>query len=150
MIGILLVSFLVTPAVGELRDAQQSHIDENVPAPPDFDKFLRRDLAAYFAQERKRKDLPLELELLRDGPTQSGVAYPKFYVWVRIAGGKTPADRGAVRVAAIEKKRFEVTDFLSEQNIGTEPDRIYRDARSEGERRCLDWADMLPTLSLRG
>jgi len=50
--------------------------------------------------------------MLRDGPTQSGVSYPKFYLWVRVAGGKSVDDRGAVRVVAVKRKRFDVTDFM--------------------------------------
>jgi hypothetical protein len=46
-------------------------------------------------------------------------------LWVRVAGGKNPQDRGAVRVAAIEKKRFEVTDFVTEEAIRKDPDQIY-------------------------
>src|SRR5262249_39636124 len=69
---------------------------------------------------------PIEFEMLREGPTQSGVSYPKFYVWVRIAGGRSIDDRGAVRVAAIDRERFDVTDFLSERAILTEPTRRYR------------------------
>ena len=112
MIAALLVAFLAaTQPTGEqlTQDIQRSHIEANVPGPGEFEKLLKRDLASYFAQARKKKNLPVEFELLRDGPTQSGVSYPKFYAWVRIAGGKSPEDRGAVRLAAIEKKRFEVT-----------------------------------------
>ena len=108
-----------------LRDIQSSHIDANVPAAADFDNFLTRDLAAYFAAARKKKS-PVQYELLRNGPTQSGVSYPKFYLWVRVAGGKTPRDRGAVRVAAVEKKQFEVTDFVSEEALRSDPTGIYR------------------------
>lgn len=109
-----------------MQDIQQSHIEANVPARADFERFLRRDLAAYFAQVRKKKNLTVEFELLRDGPTQSGVSYPKFYAWVRVAGGRSSNDRGAVRLAAIEKKRFDVTDFVSEEVIRHDPEGIYR------------------------
>lgn len=108
-----------------MREIQRSHIDGNMPAPADFEKFLKRDLTAYFAKERK-KSLPIEYEPLRNGPTQTGIAYPKFYVWVTIAGGKSPQDRGAVTVAAIEKKRFSVVDFVSEETIRSDPKGIYR------------------------
>lgn len=103
------------------QEIQRSHIDGNVPDAADFERFLRRDLADYFAAARKMKSVPVEYEPLRRGPTQSGVSYPKFYLWVRIAGGKTPQDRGAVRVAAVEKERFEVTDFISEETIRNTP-----------------------------
>jgi hypothetical protein len=49
-----------------------------------------------------------------------------FYLWVQIAGGKSPQDRGAVRLKAIDKKRFEVTDFVPEDMIRSDPAGIYR------------------------
>jgi hypothetical protein len=77
---------------------------------------LRRDLEAYFAGSRGQ-GVHVEFELLREGPTQTGIAFPKYYVWVRIAEAARPEDRGAVRVAAVEGQRFEVTHFLSEAQI---------------------------------
>jgi hypothetical protein len=107
-----------------MLEISRSHIDANVPAAEDFDKLMRRDLAGYFAATFK--GLPVQYELLRDAPTQSGVAYPKFYLWVTIGGGKSPQQRGAIRVAAIEKKRFEVSDFISEDTVKKDPTGIYR------------------------
>jgi hypothetical protein len=43
-----------------------------------------------------------------------------------IDGGKTPLDRGAVRGAAIEKQRFEITDFVSEREIVEHPQILAR------------------------
>ncbi len=108
------------------QDIQRSHIDENVPAQSDFNKLMRRDLATHFARVRKEKIAQVEYELLRDGPTQSGPSYPKFYAWVLVAGGKSPHDRGAVRLSAIDKRRFDVTDFVSEEMIRRDPDSIYQ------------------------
>jgi hypothetical protein len=109
-----------------MQDIQSSHIDANVPDSADFEKFLRRDLADYFAVARKKKGVPVEFEPLRREPTQSGVGYPKFYLWVGIDGAKNPQDRGAVRLQAIEKKRFEVTHYFSEEAIRNDPNAIYR------------------------
>jgi hypothetical protein len=103
--------------VKAIQDVQASHIAADAPSPTDFDRFLRRDLEAYFSQERHLKNPKVDFEMLRDGPTQSGVAYPKYYVWVRINGGKSPANRGAARVAAIDRVKFEVTMFVSEAEI---------------------------------
>jgi hypothetical protein len=109
-----------------VQDLQRSHIDANVPVAAEFDRLLQRDLRMYFAERRKEKNVAVDFVLLREGPTQSGIAYPKFYAWVRVAGGKSPADRGAVRLAAIEKTRFEVTDFVSEQTMRIDRDHIYQ------------------------
>lgn len=121
-----LILFAAQPAAGQLpQDIQRSHIEANVPAPADFNLLLRRDLGRYFEQTRKREAILVEFELLRDGPTQSGVSYPKFYVWVRVDGGNSVDDRGAVRVAAIGRERFEVTDFISEREILSDRNRIH-------------------------
>src|SRR5664279_5228222 len=115
-----LIAILLAADAGQaqtIRDIQASHIDANVPAAADFQPFLRRDLSTYFSKERHLKNVKVEYELLRDGPTQSGVSYPKYYIWVRINGGKSPEDRGAARVTAVDRKGFEVTMFASEREI---------------------------------
>jgi len=103
----------------------ESHINANVPDSGDFGSVMKRDLEAYF---RKRIKMPAKVtyELLRDGPTQTGIAYPKFYVWVKIKTGEKPIDEGAVQLAAIGKKYFDVTDFLSITEIKSNPEAIYK------------------------
>jgi hypothetical protein len=108
-----------------LAQVQQSHIEGNVPALAEFDQVLKRDLAAYFASGSV--DSPVvEYELLREGPTQSGVAYPKYYVWVRVDSGGSDTREGAARLAAIGRERFEMTDFLSREEISADPSGIYK------------------------
>jgi hypothetical protein len=128
MFAALTIFLLLTVQSGAeqaLKDVQLSHIEANVPAPGDFNRFLLRDLGAYFVRTRKQKSVSVDFELLRDGPTQSGISYPKFYVWVRLDGGKSSDDRGAARIAAVERKQFEITDFVSEQEIRSDKDAIY-------------------------
>lgn len=108
-----------------VRDIQDSHVNANLPPDADIDQVLRRDLGQYFASARG-KAVAIDFEWLRKGPTQSGVSFPKFYLWVRLADGASIDDRGAVRVAAVGGSRFEVTDFLSERSIRAEPHAIYR------------------------
>jgi hypothetical protein len=98
----------------------QSHIEANVPSDSDFDRFLSRDLAGYFAQTFGA-ETRVEYALLRRGPTQTGISYPKFYAWVRIPGVNGKTQEGAVRIEAIEQKHFEVTNFLSSQQIQADP-----------------------------
>lgn len=95
-----------------LAQIQASHIEGNVPAAKKFDAFLNRDLRAYF-KSRLKKTVSVKYEFLRNGATQSGVAFPKYYLWVTVTSDRKTVTQGAVRVAAIDKKRFEVTDFLS-------------------------------------
>ena len=102
-----------------------SHVRANVPEEKDFVTFLKRDLESYF-NELKNKNVVVEYYLLRDGPTQSGTAFPKFYVWVMLEENGTILEDGAVRVAAIDKKRFEVLDYLSRPEINQDIDKVYQ------------------------
>jgi hypothetical protein len=103
-----------------IRQLQQSHIEGNVPREADFDGLLRRDLMGYFATG----DGPaheVSYELLRKGPTQTGIAYPKVYAWVRIRREGHPTREGAVRLAAIDRQRFEVMPFVDQSEIRRDP-----------------------------
>lgn len=101
-----------------------SQIEAHVPAAEDFKTFLVRDASEYLSTKEGRK-LGAECELLRDSPTQAGVAYPKFYAWVRgVDADKKTIVEGVMRLAAINKKRFEVTDFISRPEIVSTPSRV--------------------------
>jgi hypothetical protein len=100
---------------------QLSHIEGNVPAPEDFAPFLQRDILSFAKTHGAPTATRVEYKLLRDAPTQSGVAYPKFYAWVQVFGDRALLSEGAVRVAAIERTRFDVTDFVRAQEIRTNP-----------------------------
>ncbi len=91
----------------------QSHIDGNVPDDKDFDSFLVRDLKKYF---KVSNDGIVNYEFLRNGPTQAGTAYPKYYLWVKVTD-KDNFIEGAVRVGAIDKESFNVYNFLSKDDI---------------------------------
>ena len=127
MIHVVAFTLLVAqpPSTDVLADVQTSHIQANVPAPEDFDRLLTRDLEQYF-KGRAATVVDVRHEMLRDGPTQSGVAYPKFYAWVRVLDGAKVVDQGAVRLAAIGRKEFQITDFVSEANIRANPKAIYK------------------------
>ena len=106
-----------------IAELQAGHIRANVPDNADFSRLLERDLAAYFAASGVRNPV-IRFELLRQGATQSGSAYPKFYLWVRACSGEDRVTAGAIRVAAVQRERFEITDFLSAKEISGDPDRI--------------------------
>jgi hypothetical protein len=104
-----------------VADVAKSHIDGNVPEGKLFDEYLTRNLTAYFCKDAK--DCRVQYELLREGPTQTGISYPKYYLWTKTwIGGTVMA--GAVRVAAIDKKEFRMTDFLSREEIVMNPSRV--------------------------
>ncbi|MCC6501808.1 MAG: hypothetical protein IT362_01570 [Deltaproteobacteria bacterium] len=94
-----------------------SHVESNAPSTETFDKVLKRDLEDYF--KTPGKEITINFELLRKVATQSGVSYPKYYIWVKIRDGNLILNEGAVRVAAIGKEKFKVTDFISKRDIQT-------------------------------
>ena len=103
-----------------MQNLQSPNIAANVPVGADFETFLVRDLTTYFVGQ----GIPVPTvtyELLRDGPTQSGLAYPKYYVWAKAVGSDGMVVEGAARVAAIERTRFEITDFVTRQAITANP-----------------------------
>jgi hypothetical protein len=107
----------------QIPGVRESHIDGNVPDKKDFDRFLKRDLTAYF-QEGTKGRVRVEYELLRKEPTQAGVAFPKFYLWVKAFQGKKLLVEGAARVSAAEKKRFDVVNFREKAEIQKAPDAV--------------------------
>jgi hypothetical protein len=103
---------------------QESHIEANIPSDRNFEAFLKRDLEEYFKKSVGRH-VSVQYEFLRNGPTQSGVSYPKYYLWVTVSEKKKTIKSGAARVAAVGKKYFEVTDFLSVEEIKRDKEAIY-------------------------
>lgn len=71
-------------------------------------------------------DLVVDYTLLRDIPTQVGVAVPKYYVWfVASQQGQTVAD-GAARIAALSEDRFTVLNLVSRPDILDDPAQLER------------------------
>ncbi|WP_299806168.1 hypothetical protein [Tardiphaga sp.] len=103
---------------------QQSHIEAHVPAVQVFRAMLERDLLEYARASIDPSTTSVEYKLLREQPTQSGVAYPKYYAWIRVLAGSQVIREGATRIATINRTSFEVTDFFSSQQIKFSPDRI--------------------------
>jgi hypothetical protein len=121
---VLLGSSAINGQSSAMQSISESHIEANVPEEKDFDSFLKRDLTAYFKEPGK--NLSVEYELLRKGPTQAGVALPKFYAWVMIKENGILREEGAARIAAIEKKKFEVVQYFSKADIARDMELMYR------------------------
>ena len=102
----------------------RSHTEANVPPPESFDGFLKRDLLAYFKASGTPGATIVTYKPLRNGPTQSGVSYPKYYLWVKVLTGSKLSQEGAVRVAAIERTHFDVTNFMSKTQIQSVPAQV--------------------------
>lgn len=128
LIALLLVftSPRIVTAQGDVfAEIQRSHIEGNVPGEKVFEIYLRRDLTKYL-QGKTGKRVTVKYEPLRIGPTQSGVSYPKYYLWVTASDKGKVITQGAIRVAAIAKKRFEITDYLTVAELRKAPEEIDR------------------------
>ncbi|MBN8540156.1 MAG: hypothetical protein J0L82_07205 [Deltaproteobacteria bacterium] len=103
---------------------KRSHIEGNVPE-EGFELLLNRELSTHFSNELQRSDLKVDFKLLRKLPTQTGIAFPKFYCWivVRDLEGKIITS-GAARVAAIDKVEFDVTDYLDRERVNSSPESV--------------------------
>ena len=121
----LLLAFVLLASAchAQIPGVAESHIAANVPSTNDFRPFLIRDLTAYMKPKQGDK-LIVDYELLRDVPTQSGVAYPKFYLWLKAINTEKTVIEGAVKVAAIEKKRFDIISFVARSEIVSHPDSV--------------------------
>jgi hypothetical protein len=109
-------------AQNPMSDIARSHIDANVPSPEFFDVYMKRDLSSYLC--KSAASCRIEYQLLRDGPTQTGISYPKFYVWAKCFIDNRLQTEGAVRVAAVNKKEFQITNFLSRSQISDSPQQV--------------------------
>ena len=102
------------------QDIAKSHVEGNVPEAKDFARILLRDLRGKFCHTEKCK---LTYELLRKGATQTGISYPKFYVWVVTKDG-SKQQSGAVRLEAIDKDHFEISGYLPAEKIRKAPEQV--------------------------
>ena len=103
-----------------VAELQASHISANAPPDASFVVLLQRDVRAYLVANRLPSQT-LAIEPLRKGATQSGVSYPKYYIWMRAADKAGHHIAGAMRVAAIDRVRFDVTDFTPAASIRSNP-----------------------------
>jgi hypothetical protein len=93
-----------------------SHIRGNVPVGKNFKIYLQRDLDVFFYNFYFKKVF-VKWDFLRNGATQTGIALPKYYLWVVVYSGKIKLTEGAVRAAAVENTEFIITDFVDVDDI---------------------------------
>src|SRR5580704_18863561 len=122
LIALLCVITFGCNAQDPMTAIANSHVEGNAPKGELFDKYLKRDLTAYFC--KGQSDCRVEYEYLRQGATQSGVSYPKYYLWMRCFTKDQLASEGAVRVAAVDQKYFDVTNYLSAKEIISSPGEV--------------------------
>jgi dethiobiotin synthetase len=98
-------------------------ITESSIQPTGTNPALAQELATYLEPDFG-DNLTVEYELLRDIPTQVGVAVPKYYVWLIATEGDAVLVEGAARVAAEDAETFTVLNFVSQQSIQENPDQL--------------------------
>jgi hypothetical protein len=99
--------------------------NDNKSAPPAiiFQRILSRDLLAYFAATGTAATR-VDYSLIRDPTGLSGSARPQYYAWVKAYSGEQIVREGAVRFAAVDRSRFEITHFVERNSIIRDPEWI--------------------------
>jgi hypothetical protein len=126
---LLILGFVSVPAVLAQTDdpmavLRQSHIDANVPDKKDFDLILKRDLTRYVT-DKNDKNIAVTIELLRDVPSQSGVALPKYYCWIEKRNAKGELmEEAAARIAAVNRDHFEVVQYYDRKRLENEQELV--------------------------
>jgi hypothetical protein len=112
------------PAQAMQEALQDDYIEANVPPEDVFSTYLERDVLAYMRAEISPEITDVKTTLLRQGATQSGTAYPKFYLWVTSTSKGGAVIDGAIRVAAVDRVGFKITRFLSSKEIKDDPQAV--------------------------
>lgn len=107
-----------------MQQIRRDQIAANVPPNSRFHEYLERDVRAFLVK-RNQEDVPFSVDLLRTPPTQVGIAFPKYYVWIE-ASSPTQGDlSGAARVAAVAGREFSIQEFIPRREINAQPDGLY-------------------------
>ena len=108
-------------ACGASDDGRQAAA---APYGPALDSLMQHDLTAYFSR-RAGAPVRISFAYLRRGATVTGIAYPKYYLWVvaRDASGAQVLAEGAVRAAGVDTA-VEVTHFLPATFIRSHPEGV--------------------------
>jgi hypothetical protein len=127
-IALCVLTVMAVPACAQgsdpMAELQKSHIDANVPDQKDFDRILNRDITKYVI-DPKDKDITVKIELLRDGPSQSGVALPKYYIWIEKRNAKGELmEEAAARIAAVNRDHFDVVQYYDRKRLETEQELV--------------------------
>lgn len=108
------------------KAVQFSRVDTPVPAfKEQLLALIDSGVKKYFSRENRPK-VNVTSELLRIGPSQSGVSYPKYYTWVHVYESNSMTYDGTVRVEVIEQQKSPVTHNCHSNGDSTTP-------RSAGE-----------------
>jgi hypothetical protein len=62
------------------------------------------------------------IDMLRDRGTVTGVASPKYYVWIAATDRQGRPLEGVMRIAHVEGEHYEVLQFFTAAELRAEPD----------------------------
>lgn len=105
---------------------RKSHIDANVPPKDAFEAILQRDLENYFRTEEGIADAEVAFTILNERPAQIGVVLPKYYLWVRVSAHGADKGAGAVIVAAVDRKAFDILYYAPATALRSSNEEISR------------------------
>lgn len=132
-----------------LRNVSQTYVDANVADSQEFDRLLKRNILTFLRSADHDGD-SVSVKLLRSDPTQTGTSWPKYYAWIRLTKAKRLVIEGVVRVACIDKKRFDVTHFLTVSQINSTPEQVGRIFRLPWRRTSSSVQDVFAKQKLPG
>jgi hypothetical protein len=107
-----------------MAERREAHIAAHAPPRDTFEALLQQDLNAYFRKEEGIADAAVTFQLLRRRAAQTGVSLPKYYLWVEAASNGVPEASGAVIVAAVDQRRFDVLNFTRDEQIRRSPESL--------------------------
>ena len=82
-------------------------------------------MAQRLPERARERAEDVKVELLRDGPSQSGVALPKYYIWIEKLNSKgVLMEEAAARIAAIDRDHFDVIQYYDRKRLETETDLV--------------------------
>ena len=105
----------VSTFLNALACARNQAPPSDIPRQATFDQELSWAILVYFTTNQS-STVGISYELLRKEPTITGLAYPKYYVWVEVRSDWKLVQAGAARLAAF-RGSLAVTDFLSAEAI---------------------------------
>jgi hypothetical protein len=100
--------------------AQEVEVQNDSAVLQNISSSFERDLTKYFFGETPA-GAKVDYELLRQGPTQVGVAYPEYYIWIKASKNKNIITEGSARLQQTDRAQFLITDYINLQTIRENP-----------------------------
>lgn len=120
LVFILLTSFIFYFTQNRSRTTIQPNILPKVSQTVAFNDSLQEYLNEQF-QSNYEGNISVQFEFLREEATQTGNAYPKYYLWVIILDNAQLIDEGAIRLALLDQNTFEITHYITKSQMKEDP-----------------------------